>query len=160
MTNREEFLQPEKLKPDNPVTFWSSHGPYGCFSNFSRHSIKVDGKRYATSEHYYQSQKFKGTRFESVVRKAKGPKQAAREGRDKKKPLRKDWESAKENVMYKALQAKFDQHPDCRETLLSTGDAKIIEASPKDPYWGWGPNRQGKNRLGFLLMRLREELRK
>ena len=113
----------------------------------------------AKSEHYFQSQKFKGTKYEGVVRHAKGPKQAAQEGRDKSKPLRDDWESVKEDVMYSVLQAKFDQHPKCRETLLGTGDAKIIEASPRDAYWGWGPNQQGKNRLGFLLMRLRDELR-
>lgn len=154
-----EFFKPEERKPENPITFWSSHGAFGCFSNFSRHAIRVDGKHYDTSEHYYQSKKFEGTRYEGQVRQAKGPKQAANLGRDASKPLREDWEKVKEDVMFKALQAKFDQHPKCRETLLGTGDAKIIEASPYDAYWGWGPNQQGKNRLGVLLMRLREELR-
>ncbi|KKL76505.1 hypothetical protein LCGC14_2044250, partial [marine sediment metagenome] len=74
-------------------------------------------------------------------------------------PLRRDWESIKEGVMYDAIKAKFTQHEDLREILLSTGDAKIIENSPIDKYWGCGKKGTGKNRLGVLLMRLRNELR-
>ena len=36
----------------------------------------------------------------------------------------------------------------------------IVEDSPKDSFWGWGPNRDGKNQLGKLWMKLREELKK
>ena len=154
-----EFFKQQEKKNEPPVTFYSTRGAYGCFSNFSRHPIKIDGLDYPTTEHYYQSKKFEGTRYETEIRKAKGPKEAAMLGRDSKKPLRDDWEEAKEAVMYTALKAKFSQHRKCRDTLLDTGEAKIIEASPRDAYWGWGANRLGKNRLGVLLMKLREELR-
>jgi ribA/ribD-fused uncharacterized protein len=139
--------------------FWSSQGKYGCFSNFSRHPINLDGITYKTTEHYFQSKKFKGTKYEKIVRDAKGPKGAANEGRDKKKPLRADWEQVKEEVMYTALKAKFSQHLKCREILLSTDDALIVEDSPYDYYWGWGKSHTGKNRLGILLMKLRNEIR-
>lgn len=43
---------------------------------------------------------------------------------------------------------------------MSTGEAKIIEASPRDAYWGWGSDKKGKNMLGIILMRLREKLKK
>jgi len=144
---------------DGIIKFWSSKGPYGCFSNFSRHPIELDGITYKTTEHYFQSKKFLGTKYERIVRESKGPKHAAKEGRDKSKPLRKDWEEAKEAVMYRALKAKFTQHSRCKETLLSTGDALIIEDSPYDYYWGCGKTHLGKNRLGWLLMKLRGELR-
>ena len=36
----------------------------------------------------------------------------------------------------------------------------IVEDSPKDSFWGWGPNRDGENQLGKLWMKLREELKK
>src|SRR5437870_3212881 len=39
-----------------PVTiyFYSTRGDHGCFSNFSRHAFELDGKRWPTSEHYFQ----------------------------------------------------------------------------------------------------------
>lgn len=140
------------------IKFYSSRGEYGCFSNFSRHSVKLKGYTWPTSEHYYQSQKFSGTKYESKVRKAKGPMEAANIGRDRKNPLRRDWESVKDNIMYEVLVEKFTQHEDLKETLLSTGDAVLVEDSPVDYYWGCGKNGSGKNMLGKLLMRLRDEL--
>jgi len=43
--------------------------------------------------------------------------------------------------------------------LLSTGDAEIVENSPIDYYWGCGANGSGKNRLGIILMEVRDILR-
>lgn len=144
---------------ENVIKFYSTHGKYGCFSNFSRHQIKLKDKLWNTTEHYFQAQKFAGTRYETIVRKSKGPGQAAKNGRNRKYPLRRDWESVKENIMYDAIKAKFTQHKNLQSILLSTGDAKIIEDSPVDYYWGCGKNGNGKNRLGVLLMRLRKELK-
>ena len=52
---------------------------------------------------------------------------AARMGRSRKRPLRKDWESAKDSIMHEAVLAKFTQHSDLREILLGTGEATIVE---------------------------------
>ncbi len=79
-------------------------------------------------------------------------------GRDRSKPLRKNWESVKEQVMRKALRAKFEQHPELRALLLATAPAKLVEHTENDAYWGDGGNGKGKNRLGYLLMELREQL--
>ena len=63
--------------------------------------------------------------------------------------------------MYRALKAKFKQNDKLKEQLLfATGDEELIEDSPYDYYWGIGRNKTGKNRLGILLMKLREELKK
>ena len=82
------------------INFYSSRGEYGCFSNFSRHKVKIDGKLWQTSEHYYQAQKFSGVKnggkHMKDVYKAKGPMEAARIGRDRKRPMRKDWDSVKD----------------------------------------------------------------
>lgn len=143
----------------NEVKFYSTRGQYGCFSNFSGHPIKLKGHTWPTTEHYFQAQKFAGTKFETLVRKCKGPKQAALIGRNRRHPLRKDWESIKDDVMYDAIKAKFTQHKNAQEVLLSTGDANIVENTTTDYYWGCGKSGTGKNRLGILLMRLRDELR-
>lgn len=141
------------------IHFYSTRGDFGCFSNFYRAPISVDGKNWPTSEHFFQAQKFVGTPHEGEVRRAKSPSEAASMGRDRKRPLRRDWESVKEDVMYRALVAKFTQHADLRDVLLGTGDAILVEHTVNDSYWGDGGDGSGKNRLGHLLMRLRMELR-
>ncbi len=75
-------------------------------------------------------------------------------------PLREDWEEVKENIMYKALKAKFTQHEDCKQLLLQTRDTLLIEHTKNGSYWADGGDGKGKNRLGVLLMKLRNELRK
>jgi ribA/ribD-fused uncharacterized protein len=149
---------PESTQP-TVINFYSTSGEYGCFSNFSRHSVFLKGKRWPTSEHYFQAQKFVGTEHEEAVRLAKTPGESARVGRDRKRPLRRDWESVKDGVMLEVVRAKFTQHEDLKATLLGTGDAKLVEHTEKDSYWGDGGDGSGKNRLGQILMKVREELR-
>jgi N-glycosidase YbiA len=146
-------------KPKAVINFYSTAGEYGCFSNFSRHSIFLKAKRWPTSEHYFQAQKFAGEPDEEEIRKAAKPSQAAGMGRDRKRPLRRDWESVKEQVMLDALRAKFTQHEELKAVLLGTGDAVLVEHTANDSYWGDGGDGSGKNRLGHLLMKVREELR-
>ncbi|OWK40537.1 GTP cyclohydrolase II [Fimbriiglobus ruber] len=61
--------------------------------------------------------------------------------------------------MLDALRAKFSQHEEMKAALLGTGDAKLVEHTANDDYWGDGGDGSGKNRLGQLLMRVRDELR-
>jgi hypothetical protein len=51
--------------------------PYGCFSNFSSHGFILDELWWATSEHYFQTQKFVGTHQVEAIRLATTPKDAA-----------------------------------------------------------------------------------
>lgn len=142
------------------IHFYSASGEYGCFSNFSRHSIFVAGKRWPTSEHYFQAMKFKGTEHEEAVRRARRPMDAANLGRDRKRPLRRDWESVKDQIMLEAVRTKFTQHDDLKAALLATGDATLVEHTANDDYWGDGGDGRGKNMLGRILMQVRDELRK
>ena len=50
------------------IRFYSTTGAHGCFSNFSRHPFELGGKRWPTSEHYFQAQKFAGTPREEEIR--------------------------------------------------------------------------------------------
>jgi ribA/ribD-fused uncharacterized protein len=148
-------------EPTTPtvINFYSTTGEYGCFSNFSRHPITLKKKRWPTSEHYFQAQKFAGEPDEEEVRRAETAGIAAGMGRDRKRPLRRDWEAVKERVMLDALRAKFTQHEELKAVLLGTGDAVLVEHTANDSYWGDGGDGSGKNRLGRLLMQVREELR-
>lgn len=140
------------------IYFYSTTDEHGYMSNFARYSIHLDGKRWATTEHYFQAQKFVGTPHEEEVRAAKTPKEAARRGRERTRPLRRDWESVKDDVMRKAVRAKFAQHPEIAAQLLATGDAKLVEKTTGDHYWGCGTSGAGKNMLGVILMEIRAEL--
>lgn len=142
------------------INFYSSKAEYGFMSNFANYSVSIDGKTYRSTEHFYQSQKYQGTRWETEVRNAKSPMDAATIGRDKDGPLRDDWESVKDNVMRRAVEAKFRQHPELAKQLLATGEAKLVEHTEKDFYWADGGNGTGKNMLGVILMEVRAKLRK
>ena len=152
--------EPEEDAVRDVINFYAVGDDYGCFSNFSPHPITLKGKTWQTSEHYFQAQKVAGTPAEEEVRLAKSPMIAARMGRSRKRPLRKDWETVKDSIVYEAVLAKFTQHPDLREVLLATGDARIVEYTENDAYWGDGGDGSGENRLGRILMRVREELRR
>ena len=142
------------------ILFYRVTAPYGEFSNFSPHPFKLNGRRWPTSEHYFQAQKFAGTEQEEAIRLAKSPMIAARIGRSRQHPLRPDWETVKDDIMRQALLAKFTQHPQLRSLLLSTENAELVEHTRNDRYWVDGGDGSGKNRLGQLLMELRDQLRK
>ncbi|HEY1172645.1 MAG TPA: NADAR family protein [Verrucomicrobiae bacterium] len=141
------------------IHFFRPEDAYGGFSNHSAHAIELHGKRWSTTEHYFQAQKFVGTEQEEKIRLEPSSQVAAQMGRDRSFPIRKDWEAVKENLMREALLAKFTQHADLKALLLSTGDAQIVEHTPSDAYWGDGADGCGKNRLGILLMEIRQKLR-
>ena len=140
------------------IYFYSTQEEYGAFSNFSRHAFELDGLVWSTSEHYFQAQKFNDEAYREKIRTAPSPMIAARLGRSRKVPIRPDWEEIKDEVMLRAVRAKFQAHPDLRQLLLSTGQEEIIEKTTRDHYWGCGGDGTGKNMLGKILMQVREEL--
>jgi len=73
-------------------------------------------------------------------------------------PMREDWDAVKDSIMRVLLHQKF-QVPRFRDALLATGDKAIVEHSTRDAYWGDGVDGKGANRLGQLLVKVREEIR-
>lgn len=141
------------------IYFYSTREKYGCFSNFSYHGFVLDDLYWPTSEHYFQAQKFINTPHLEQIRLVKTPKEAAKMGRQRTRPLRTDWEQVKDDIMQKAVLCKFSTHADIREILLSTNNEEIVENSPIDFYWGCGSDGSGKNMLGKILMEVREIIR-
>lgn len=74
--------------------------------------------------------------------------------------IRADWDSVRLEVMKRCLVAKFTQNAALKKLLLDTGDADIIEDSPRDSFWGIGKKGDGANWLGRLLMEVRDEILK
>lgn len=69
------------------------------------------------------------------------------------------WEEVKDNIMLQIVYAKFSQHAQLKQLLLSTDNAMLVEASPTDYYWGEGKDGTGQNKLGEILMQVRDLLR-
>jgi N-glycosidase YbiA len=149
----------EDRVPQSVIEFYSTREAYGAFSNFAPYPIEADGLRWPTVEHYFQAQKFAGTPHVEAIRQAPSPMVAARMGRARARPLRSDWDLVKDEIMLRAVRAKFAQYADLAALLLSTGDALIVERSRRDGYWGAGADGSGANRLGQILMTVRAELR-
>jgi ribA/ribD-fused uncharacterized protein len=61
--------------------------------------------------------------------------------------------------MHAAVLVKFTQHAELRSMLLATGDARVVEHTDSDDYWGDGGDGSGRNRLGEILMQVRDALR-
>lgn len=162
---------------------------YWPFSNFyPAPFVDSAGTIWPTTEHYFQAMKFLpesmievqtscGIRpipIRTYIWRQPNPKLAAKEGRRRDLPLRKDWDQypqgidrytysgkfmkVKDHYMLKALWYKFTQHKDLRDLLCETGNAEIIEHTRNDSYWGDGGDGTGQNMLGKLLMIIREEL--
>lgn len=145
------------MNTQEPIKFWKTSQPYGEFSNFYKSRIIMARKSYETVEHYFQSQKFLDEELQEKIRLIPKPHDAAIFARDRSLPLRKDWEEVKEEIMENALIVKFATYSNLEKLLLNTGTREIIEDSPVDYYWGCGKDGSGKNRLGILLMKVREE---
>jgi len=146
---------------EGPINFYSCRQKYGVFSNFFRGKITIDDQEWKSVEHYFQSQKYFGISDDHLqqVRDSKSPKDALELGNNTDWDIRDDWDTVKDDVMYKGVYAKFSQREKMNKTLLSTGNRAIVEHTVNDSYWGDGGDGTGRNMLGKILMRVREDLR-
>ncbi|MEO0536615.1 MAG: NADAR family protein [Cyanobacteria bacterium P01_A01_bin.123] len=143
------------------IYFYSAREvPYGCFSNFSSHGVFLDERWWPTTEHYFQAQKFIETApdWANKIGDARTPKFAATMGRDRRYPIRADWEQVKDDIMHRAVLTKFQTHAEIQAILVGTGDEPIVENAPGDYYWGCGKNGGGLNKLGQILEAVRTTL--
>lgn len=139
------------------IFFWTRHDEHGYCSNFYRSPVVIERVRWHTVEHFYQAQKSLDLNYQNMIMLLATPKDAKFAGYHCK--LREDWEEIKDEIMLKGLRAKFTQHENLKEKLLSTRDAALHENSPWDKYWGYADGK-GLDMLGKLLMKVRDELRR
>ena len=142
-----------------------------CFDNFSAFSVRWCGAHYPTAEHAYQAGKYIDNN--SVYARMKGEPRSIAEiictapsAHEAKKLgnfpiyqelIREDWEEVQPFIMEDILRAKLAQHEYVQKKLAESKGLLILENSPRDAFWGRGPNWDGENRLGKLWMKIRDE---
>ena len=125
-------------------------------SNFWSVPIVYEGLTYANAESAFQASKCADIN-ERVWFVDTAPQIAKAKGRKVK--IRDDWDRARVFLMYDIVKTKFEQHPDLASKLVATGDEDIVEGNTwNDKFWGVC-NGEGENRLGKILMIVREEIK-
>lgn len=170
------------------IKFFGPKDNFYELSNYYMMPFELNNITYNSVEQYYQAQKFykeDSMNYFYLMLEADSPQKVKDLGNQRKnyrgdkwlinknKPelgllnetidkfknykMRDDWEEVKENVMYEGLKAKF-KNEYLKNLLLTTKDKILIENSPYDKFWGIGSDGTGKNILGKMLMKLREEI--
>ena len=137
----------------------SFSGKHRFLSNFAYMGgvTGTDGRHWPSVEHAFQACKTLDRAAQEHIRQCRTSGGAKRAGRAVQ--LRDDWEQIKDEKMLLIVRAKFTQNPELRQMLLDTGDAILIEGNNwGDTYWGQC-NGVGQNKLGIILMQVREELK-
>lgn len=144
----------------------------GCLSQWQKCSFVVDGVIYSSAEQYMMAEKARTFGDDETLEKilsAKLPMKIKALGREVRGFDGKKWDSVKFEVVVRGNMEKFSQNRELLSFLLGTGDAMLVEASPKDCIWGVGlkesdrdildPDKwKGENLLGKALMEVRSKL--
>ena len=138
-------------------------GEFCGLSNLHPRPMIFEGVAYASAEHAYQAAKARDPEVRAWLMGAPSPELVAAAGDALPlEDIAPDWAAIHVALMEQIVRAKFLEHDDLRRLLLSTGTAKIVEWAPEDSaiarFWGEYEG-MGENTLGFMLMRLRDELR-
>ena len=142
------------MTDSNKIT--NFRGKYFFLSNFYPCFVEFEGLRYPSAEHAFQAAKTLNLNDRKSFQVIRAASEAKRAGRQVS--LRSDWNEVRESVMLQCLRSKFSNE-DLRKMLISTGNTILEEGNNHgDKFWGT-VNGQGDNRLGKLLMKVREEIR-
>jgi ribA/ribD-fused uncharacterized protein len=171
----------ENINPENKFLFFWGHQlskdgtiTKTCFSQWWESSFVVEGIEYKSAEHWMMAKKASLFGDNEVLEKiinSKSPAEAKKLGREVKNYNDFTWLEHRFKIVKEGNTHKFSQSKDLKTFLLNTNERVIVEASPVDPIWGIGmasdhkdidtPEKwKGLNLLGFVLMEVRDELRK
>ncbi len=141
------------------VLFYEPEDSFGFLSNFAPYTVEFEQRVWPTSEHCYQASKFTDTKIISLIHQAETAEVAFQLSREFQHQIREDWLQIRYQRMYEIVRAKFNQHKRLAHLLVATQDRTIKEHSHTDDYWGDGGDDHGENKLGEILMIIRDQLK-
>lgn len=153
----------------NTIAFYTKDS---FLSNFHPCQFAAEGKTFSCVEQYYNLKKaemFGDHEAADEIMRLKMPEQIKYRGRTIRKYDHKLWHQNKLDIMQDALSLKFTQNPILKGKLAATKNKTLVEAAPRDKYWGAGlsihdskladPGKwPGQNHLGKLLTQLRASI--
>ena len=154
---------------DTHVYFWGDP----TLSNWGPSEFDHCDQHFYNSEQAYMWEKamfFDDFETADKILVTDNPSSAKDLGRQVKNYDDKQWATVRYDYMVEVCLSKFKQNPERLETLLSTGDRVLVEASPHDRIWGVGlhwtdeeildeKNWKGLNLLGKALMEVRNNIK-
>lgn len=167
------------LGKDHFIYFWKHDKEpidktFACFSQWYPCDFVVDGVCYNCAEQYMMAEKarlFDDDVTREKILYASDPERIKKLGREVRNFDAQRWDSISEKVVLKGNLHKFGQNQILLDILLYTKGKTLVEASPYDKIWGIGMTAdeadsfgyphvwKGKNKLGFILMEVRDILR-
>lgn len=158
---RKRPVAKQSAEPSEIRFYRSNEKPYGVFSNLYPRPIEFEGRTFPTSEHAYQAGKAQKPAVREWILSAPTPALAAMAAHGLYVwDVVPDWAKIKFDRMRAVLRAKFDQHADLKDLLMSTGNARLVEAGTVNNAVNrlWGEvDGKGENMLGVMLMELRSD---
>lgn len=145
-------------------------GPDSFLSNFHKSTVRFNGRTYPTAEHAYQHDRATYLGRHTIANQvlcAPTPQEAKKAGN--RAGRSHQWDLCKQDRLKDIVTAKFMQHPDLRDKLISMGNTTLIEAT-YDSFWGAGASItarrlidgtwHGRNVFGSILDQVRTEMRR
>ena len=146
--------------------------PKNAQCNYYMCKISIYGHTFHSSEQAYQ---WKYTNYigrndlAQEILATKTPEKAKEIASRVPRHMQKDWHSIKIGIMEEILLEKLKKCDDFENSLINSGDKKIVEAVKSDRHWSCGLNPKdatttkpkfypGENRLGLLLEQIRSTL--
>lgn len=152
--------------PSSSSSSSSTPAPFAHSPPAGRDSFVLDGVRFCSVEHYYQSQKYAAAHPSLALQIAAAPTALAAKQINTKlrktHPVDRAWFSHANQlaVMQRACQAKFEQNPRLAALLTSTADAPLHETRGRTKdVWTLQPDDESCDQLGKILMTVRQKLR-
>ncbi len=156
------------------IYFYSHNGEYGYMSNFYPCVFTHDNIKFNCSEQFLMYVKAKTFEPDNIelhmqILTETNPSKIKNFGHNVANYNDVTWASMRYNVMVQGLKCKFEQNPELKAQLKSTGKKLLYEASPSDKIWGIGLDiaqvakqthkiNYGTNLLGRALMEVRNGL--
>lgn len=157
----------------NVVGFHSPDEMNGCLSNWYLSDFTKDGIKFSSMEQYMMYQKavlFGDNEIAEQILVTANVGKIKSLGREVKNYDDFLWDGMRQLIVYEGLVEKFRQNEELKSRLLATGQDILAECAVQDKVWGIGLSMkdekrfdihkwQGRNLLGFALMRVREKLK-
>lgn len=139
-------------------------GNYRWLSNMFETPVILHGVKYISVEHAYQSAKSIDEEWKKTCASDQYSSGEIKK-LSKSVKIRHDWSEIKNKIMWYLLKQKFSKDP-IKSWLLETGNEEIVEGNSWHcNYWGnctcdKCSDIKGRNLLGKMIMRIRDDLRK